>query len=129
VRVERGRAKKLIVAFHFYRAEGGRAGLAGWDCEQCRRQGLETKRRCGFLPAEKRAPRKLVWVRGKTGAEECPKSLVTPASLELLEKFFLWRASGSGGLDSMTAREAEAMLILQGELRSQEPGAGKQNGE
>src|SRR5262249_39230819 len=91
-RAERGRKKKLIVAFHFFRTEAGRAN-AGWDCEQCRRQKLEARRRCGFLgEAERGAPR-VVWARDRAVAEECPKSLITAVSMELLERFWVWKAS------------------------------------
>lgn len=103
-----------MVAFHFYRTS-----QAGWKCDQCRRQGLDVKRRCGFLPAEKRGPKKLVWVRGRVSSEECPKSLVTPGSVELLEKFFGWKFAGGGSLEGLAAREADAFLILEGEWRAE----------
>ena len=41
---ERGRKKKLIVAFHFQFSN-----QAGWKCDACRRSGLERERRCGWL--------------------------------------------------------------------------------
>lgn len=103
-----------MVAFHFYRTS-----QAGWKCDQCRRQGLDVRRRCGFLAAEKRGPKKLVWVRGRVSSEECPKSLVTPASVELLEKFFGWKFAGGGSLLEMPAKEADAFLILEGEWRAE----------
>ncbi len=103
-----------MVAFHFYRTS-----QAGWKCDQCRRQGLDVKRRCGFLPPEKRGPKKLVWVRGRVSSEECPKSVVTPGSIELLEKFYAWKFAGGGSLDEMWAREADALLILESEWRAE----------
>ena len=61
--------------------------------------------------------------------EECPKSLVTAESLEWLEKFFVWKLSGGGGLLEMRAREAEAFVVIQGEVqRSQESAVRSQNG-
>ncbi len=77
------------------------------------------ERRCGFLAEEKRGPKKLVWVRGRVSSEECPKSLVTPASVELLEKFFGWKFGGGGSLDELAAKEADAFLILEGEWREE----------
>ena len=112
MRTERERKKKLTIAFHFYSQD-----QAGWNCETCRRQGLEKRRRCGFLPEEARGPARLVWIRGGAASEECPKSLVTGTSLELLEKFYAWKAGG-GSLLKMRAREAEAMLLLESERRA-----------
>src|SRR5450755_3612483 len=91
VRTKPGRKKKLIVAFHFLRSE-----QAGWTCEQCRRQGLERKRRCGFLPEAERGPERLVWIRGSVTAEECPKSFVAPESIERVERFFARKHFGVG---------------------------------
>jgi hypothetical protein len=110
VRAARGGTKKLIAAFHFYGAD-----QAGWDCGQCRRQGLEAKRRCGFLPPERRGPRRLVWARGRAATEECPKSLITPESLEFLEKYWVWKMWGGGRPGELTAREADAFLTLEKE--------------
>jgi hypothetical protein len=111
VRVERGPAKKLIVAFHFLRGDGAR-----WECDACRKQGLEARRRCGFLPEERRSAKRIVWARGRASTEECPKSLVTAESVELLERFF---ASRTWGWKDPTAREADAFLALEQELRAE----------
>jgi hypothetical protein len=121
MRVERERKKKLIVAFHFLRAERtGMSQAAGWKCEQCRRQGLEARRRCGFLPEAKRDAARVVWARGKVATEECPTSLVTPASIELVEKYFAYVALNPMGASELTAREAEAFLVLERELRTEQ---------
>ena len=77
------------------------------------------RRRCGFLAPEKRGPKKLVWARGRVAAEECPKSLVTPESVELLEKFFAWKLGGGGRLEDRPAKEADAFLVLEGEWRAE----------
>lgn len=111
MRAERGGKKKLIVAFHFLRGD-----QAGWRCDACRRQGLERRRRCGFLAEGERGPARLVWARGRAAAEECPKSLVTPESVELVERFFASRLVGGG---EMTAREADAFVILEQEWRTE----------
>jgi hypothetical protein len=58
-----------------------------------------------------------VWVRGRTGSEECPKSLVTPASLALLETYFAWKASGGDAWRELPAREADAFMVLEEEWR------------
>jgi len=111
VRAQRRRTKKLIVAFHFLRGD-----VARWNCEDCRKQGLEARRRCGFLASERRGAERIVWARGRASATECPKSLVTAESIELLEKFF---ASRAWGWKDPPAREAEAFLALEQELRTE----------
>lgn len=118
MRIERERKKKLIVAFHFLRAESfGSPSQAGWRCEQCRRQGLEARRRCGFLPEGERGAPRVVWARNGAAAEECPTSLVTPASIEFVERFFAWKTVG---LTELTAREAEAFAVLEREWRMEQ---------
>ena len=59
----------------------------------------------------------MVWIRGRASAEECPKSLVTAGSVELLEKYYVWKLSG-GSLAEATAREADAFMILENERRA-----------
>lgn len=61
----------------------------------------------------------MVWARGRVSAEECPKSLVTPASVELLEKYYGWKFAGGGPLTEMAAKQADAFLILEGEWRAE----------
>jgi hypothetical protein len=118
--VERGGTKKLTVAFHFLRGDQSR-----WKCDSCRRQGLERRRRCGFLPEKERGPARWVWVRGSVGIEECPRSFVTPQSLEWVERFVAWRAWG-GAVRDGSAREAEAFDLLEAMLRA---GAGTGEGD
>lgn len=76
------------------------------------------RRRCGFLPEERRGPKKIVWLRGRVSAEECPKSLITPVSVERLEKFFAWKMSG-GSVMERAAKDADAFLILEAEIRAE----------
>ena len=115
MRAERDRKKKLIVAFHFQFAN-----RAGWDCDACRKNGLETKRRCGFLPAESRGKPRLVWVRKRAQADECPKSMVTGQSLSLLEEFFVRRRLGMVDGMETAARKVDAFLILREEMEREE---------
>jgi hypothetical protein len=65
-----------------------------------------------------RGPRRVVWVRGRVATEECPKSVVTPESVEWVERFFSWKFSGGGGFEELPARVADAFLILEKEWRS-----------
>jgi hypothetical protein len=54
-------------------------------------------------------------VRGRAVSEECPKSFVTAESLELLEKYFVWKLSAGGLRAELPAREADAFVTLEGE--------------
>jgi hypothetical protein len=120
VRAERARKKKLIVAFHFQLANSGFAGRAGWDCESCRRNGLEVKRRCGFLPVERRGEPRVVWGRRQTQSQECPKSFVTGDSMALLEEYFVRRRLGIPDSLETEARKTDAFLILRDLMEAEE---------
>lgn len=118
------RKKKLIVAFHFVTANRqfalNSSVRSGWNCESCRRQGLEVKRRCGFLPDDRRGEPRIVWGHRQTQAEECPKSLVTGESLALLEEFFVRRRLGMQDSLELEARKVDAFLILRDEMEREE---------
>jgi hypothetical protein len=120
MRAERARKKKLIVAFHFQSANARFAGRAGWDCESCRRNGLEVKRRCGFLPVAERGEPRIVWGRGQVHAEECPKSFVTGDSLALLEEYFVRGRLGIPDSLETDARKTDAFLILRDQMEAEE---------
>jgi len=64
----------------------------------------------------------VVWARGGAAAQECPTSLVTPVSIEFLEGFFAWKALGrrESAVHEMTAREAEAFVVLEREWRMEQ---------
>jgi hypothetical protein len=115
VRADGDRKKKLIVAFHFQFAN-----RAGWDCDACRKNGLEAKRRCGFLAPEGRADPRTVWARKRARTDECPKSLVTGESLALLEEFFVRRRLGMVDGMETPARKVDAFLILREEMEREE---------
>jgi len=115
VRIDGERKKKLIVAFHFQFSN-----RAGWDCVSCRQHGLETKRRCGFLPEAKRGALRVVWGRGQIQTEECPKSLVTGESLASIEEFFVRRRLGMQDSLELDARKVDAFLILRDEMEREE---------
>jgi hypothetical protein len=119
VRAERGRKKKLIIAFHYHLANQG-ASRAGWDCESCRRHGLEKKRRCGFIAPREREERHVVWGRKQVFTEECPKSLVNGATLALLEEFLVNRRMGIGITLATDARKVDAFLILKEQMEREE---------
>ena len=101
-------------------AEQQSPNRAGWNCDSCRQHGLEVKRRCGFLPEEKRGEPRIVWGRKQTQSEECPKSLITGESLALLEEFSVRRRLGIGDSIELEARKVDAFLILRDEMEREE---------
>jgi len=61
----------------------------------------------------------VVWASGGAATDECPKSLMTPESLEWVEKFFTWKFGGSAeGFTELPARDADAFLTLEKEWRA-----------
>jgi hypothetical protein len=118
--LDRGRAKKLIVAFHFHRSR-----QAGWKCDACRKNGLDRKRRCGFLKPEQRGPVVAVWTGGGVGVTECPKPIITSFSLMCLEGFFAVRltgggaATGGGTWSAAWGKVIDAWHVLDGELQKE----------
>ena len=111
MRAVRRRTKKLIVAFHFHLF----SDQAGWKCDECRKSGLDVKRRCGWTASSKSAVERVVWTRKHVATGTCPKSYVTGESLAWLEEFVVRRKLGQGMLENPGARQAEAFVILESE--------------
>src|SRR5690348_1583663 len=84
------RTKKLIVAFHFYLF----SNQAGWKCDECRKAGLDVKRRCGWLSPSDKGVERIVWARKEVATSECPKAFITPQSMAWLEEFVVRRKLG-----------------------------------
>ena len=92
----------------------------------CRKSGLEQKRRCGWLDirAEHGAPP--VWARGDVCLLSCPKSYITAESISTVEDFLMRRRLGRMDLSELTARQADAFVILE-EAVTAEMRDGQQN--
>ena len=117
------RKKKLIVALHFQFSN-----QAGWECETCRKAGLETKRRCGWIPRALETPPRVIWAKNSVATMVCPKSFITAQSLAWVEEYLVRRKLGQLGIEGLGAREVEAFLILEHELaRAQEPARAARN--
>jgi hypothetical protein len=110
VLLERGRTKKLTVAFHFQYAN-----QATWKCDTCRKQGLQQKRGCGFLPHDPDNPR-IIWARKNVSVTNCPVSYITSDSISWLEEHHAWRFGGKPDVMTLHAKSAEAFTILEHEL-------------
>jgi len=119
VRAVGRRTKKLIVAFHFQFAN-----QAGWECDACRKAGLEARRRCGWLPVTAATPARVVWARKGAACESCPKSYVAARSVAWVEQFWVRKRLGEKGTAGLTARDVEAFLILERECAAE----GRQGG-
>jgi hypothetical protein len=118
------RKKKLIVALHFQFSN-----QAGWECETCRKAGLETKRRCGWIPRALETAPRVIWARNSVATMTCPKSFITAQSLAWVEEYLVRRKLGQKGIEGLGAREVEAFLILEhelaGALQAHEPVRGR----
>ena len=113
MRVKRSRKKKLIVAFHFQLGN-----KAAWQCDACRKSGLEKKRRCGWIAHDADSDAPVVWLRGRMSLATCPTSFITAESWALLEEFHAWKLVGGGSVYDLPARLVEAIFVLENELRT-----------
>ncbi|MBZ5590642.1 MAG: hypothetical protein LAP39_00285 [Acidobacteriia bacterium] len=75
------------------------------------------------MPAAQQTPPHVVWARGPVAADECPTSLITAQSIGWVEEYFTWRRLRLALPFDLNARQAEAFLILEGQLELE-----KQNG-
>ena len=114
MRPEPRRSKKLIVAFHFQFAK-----QAAWRCDECRKLGLEKRRRCAWAGKEEPGGKRIVWGRRQIAVTQCPKSLISGESLYLLEQFSAWTRCRNANLQAMSARIVDAILILENEARAE----------
>jgi hypothetical protein len=99
-----------------------RSSQAGWECDACRKAGLENRRACGWLdvPSDGR----VVWARGGVALMQCPKSTITGESEALVEDFLVRRKLGGFSVAELSAREAEAFVVLESALAEE-----RRNGE
>jgi hypothetical protein len=68
----------------------------------------------------------VVWARKGVGIGSCPKSVVTPESVGLVEEFLVRRKLGGVGFGELSARQVEAFVVLEKELEGERragPGA------
>lgn len=103
-----------MVAFHFQFAN-----QAGWECDACRRTGLEKRRHCGFLGLADTDPQAVVWARKGVAASSCPKSYITGESESRLEDFLVRQRLGGLHVRGLNARQTEAFVILDQALRAE----------
>jgi hypothetical protein len=60
-----------------------------------------------------------VWARKGISLGTCPKSFISAESLALLEHFSVRRRLGGGNVTELSAREADAFLILERALEAE----------
>ncbi|MBI4893438.1 MAG: hypothetical protein HY821_22645 [Acidobacteria bacterium] len=72
---------------------------------------LEERRGCGWLKPRKESGR-IVWARGGAATAECPRSAITAQSAAWLELFAAWKWTGLAGEAELTARDVDALAIL-----------------
>ena len=74
--------------------------MPGGDASSADGRGWRRAGGAGFFRRSERGTARVVWARGRVATEECPTSFVTPASMELVEKYFAWKdvcMEGGGG--------------------------------
>jgi hypothetical protein len=62
-------------------------------------------------------------MRGNVTAQECPKSFVTPESIERVEQFFALKHFGARMAEDIGARDADAFLVLEQEWTTEKTNA------
>ena len=67
----------------------------------------------------------MVWASNGVALSTCPTSYVTAQSRAWLEEFFVRRPLSGFDLDRLSARDAEAFLILEQLMQAEENGAYK----
>ena len=97
------------------------ANPAGWDCENCRKNRLERKRRCAWIAGDTVGERRVVWARGPVATDSCPRPLIKPESHAWLEMFALWKRVGED-LSALPAKDAEALGTLEEEWKREQNG-------
>ena len=60
-----------------------------------------------------------VWARRSVVCFECPKSAITRQSASYLEYFKAWKRYGGEIADSVPAKVADALLVLNDELKAE----------
>jgi hypothetical protein len=78
----------------------------------CRTNGLEKRRRCGWLLSATPDSGPPVWARKDITLDTCPKSYISAESEALVEEFLVWRRLGGINLAELSARQVDAFMIL-----------------
>ena len=73
---------------------------------------------CAWLPEAEPERSVIVWARGAVVSSRCPKSIITAQSVYFLEQFRWWKELG-GNVWAMEAKNAEALLLLEQEWRTE----------
>jgi hypothetical protein len=78
----------------------------------CRRNGLDRRRRCGWLPSVEADGGPPVWARKDIALDTCPKSYISGESEALVEEFLVWKRLGGIHLAELSARQVDAFMTL-----------------
>ena len=79
----------------------------------CRSQGLELRRRCGWVSAAGETPEKVVWARRGARSTECPQSFITADSVAWIERYQAGRVFGFGDVLQLPAKTVDAFCVLE----------------
>ncbi len=80
---------------------------------------MERKRHCGFVASHEERPETVVWARRGAVATECPKSLISAASVAWIEEFYAWKLAGKADYGALTSRQLDAFGTLEREMTAE----------
>jgi hypothetical protein len=60
-----------------------------------------------------------VWARKRAATDQCPRTEITAQSQGWVEAFQVWKTLGERDWDRLPAREVDALVTLEKELRAE----------
>ena len=79
-----------------------------------------TIRNCAWECKGEPRAKKAIWARGSIVTTQCPKSLITAQSRQLLEIHRLWKVLRNGCMLPLDAKTMDALELLETESRTEE---------
>ena len=70
-------------------------------------------RQCAWVNIENPASSRAVWARADVFSTQCPKSVITAASLSYLEQYAAWKQLGGCDPGVLDAKAADAIVLLE----------------
>ncbi len=71
------------------------------------------------MPESERGAARVVWARKRVATDQCPKTEITAESQGWVEAFHVWKTLGGRDWQNLPAREVDALMTLEKELRAE----------